>query len=65
MVTISDEVKIDSGGLIFNMSQYANVEKEKKDLSSTNSLSNFDPKKNLGKLDLTNNFATDYYTTFR
>ena len=30
-----------------------------------NSNSNFDPKKTIEELDLTNNFATDYYTTFR
>jgi hypothetical protein len=41
------------------MKNFTNVKEEK------NTSSDLDPRKVVLKLDLTNNFATDYYTTFR
>lgn len=65
MVTISDVSRNKLERVIYDMKQFTNTEKEKINPRFTNSLSNFDSKKILEKLDLTNNFATDYYTTFR
>lgn len=47
------------------MNQFTNTEKRITDTKLTNSHLNFESKKTLEKIDLTNNFTTDYYTTFR